>query len=172
VVLDGQGADEILAGYYGYPGQRALSLLETEGIIAAHSFIKKWSIIYKKNYFLGWMYFFRLILSDRWYQIFHKLLNKIFFFSLSKNFNPKWFKSKNKNKINLKENRYILKKENSPQSHRLNRRLYCSIFFCMLVESPHSIYQLRAPGDFGSVRLSFAWRARYLSRRSLSLCSV
>lgn len=155
VVLDGQGADEILAGYYGYPGQRALSLLETEGIIAAHSFIKKWSIIYKKNYFLGWMYFFRLILSDRWYQIFHKLLNKIFYFSLSKNFNPKWFKlKKNKNKISLREKRYILKKEN--RGKRVKEAMKNAIY-------DRGLQALLRHGDRNSMTFSIENRVPFLS---------
>lgn len=43
VTLDGQGADEMLAGYQGYPGQRILSLLETGHLYAAWSFLNKWA---------------------------------------------------------------------------------------------------------------------------------
>jgi asparagine synthase (glutamine-hydrolysing) len=43
VTLDGQGADELLAGYIGYPGARFRSLVETEGIPAAVSFMRGWT---------------------------------------------------------------------------------------------------------------------------------
>jgi asparagine synthase (glutamine-hydrolysing) len=43
VTLDGQGADEMLAGYIGYPGQRLRSLLETVQIREAWAFWNNWS---------------------------------------------------------------------------------------------------------------------------------
>lgn len=43
VTLDGQGADEMLAGYNGYPGQRLRSLIETGRIIDAWNFLNRWS---------------------------------------------------------------------------------------------------------------------------------
>ncbi|MEM7145296.1 MAG: asparagine synthase (glutamine-hydrolyzing) [Verrucomicrobiota bacterium] len=42
VILDGQGADELLAGYYGYPEHRIASLLERGRIGAAVSFFRHW----------------------------------------------------------------------------------------------------------------------------------
>lgn len=43
VTLDGQGADEMLAGYNGYPGQRLRSLLETGHWAWAAQFLNAWS---------------------------------------------------------------------------------------------------------------------------------
>lgn len=43
VTLDGQGADEMLAGYHGYVGQRLHSLIETGQIATAFSFLNRWS---------------------------------------------------------------------------------------------------------------------------------
>jgi asparagine synthase (glutamine-hydrolysing) len=43
VTLDGQGADELLGGYFGYPGQRIQSLLDQGQFLAAWSFLDKWS---------------------------------------------------------------------------------------------------------------------------------
>jgi asparagine synthase (glutamine-hydrolysing) len=43
VTLEGQGADEMLAGYNGYPGQRLLSLIETGRINDAWFFLNEWS---------------------------------------------------------------------------------------------------------------------------------
>ena len=43
VMLDGQGADELLAGYFGYPENRIHSLLETKSYLQAAKFISGWS---------------------------------------------------------------------------------------------------------------------------------
>ncbi len=43
VTLDGQGADELLAGYRGYPGQRVHSLLDERQYGEAWSFLRDWS---------------------------------------------------------------------------------------------------------------------------------
>jgi asparagine synthase (glutamine-hydrolysing) len=43
VTLDGQGADEMLAGYNGYPGPRLRSLLETGHAVQALRFLNAWS---------------------------------------------------------------------------------------------------------------------------------
>lgn len=43
VMLEGQGADEMLAGYSGYPGQRLHSLLESGQWVKAARFLNAWS---------------------------------------------------------------------------------------------------------------------------------
>ena len=43
VMLEGQGADELLAGYEGYPGSRLQSILEEGDIREAYNFLKNWS---------------------------------------------------------------------------------------------------------------------------------
>ena len=43
VTLDGQGADELLAGYIGYPGQRLHSLLDGWRVLDAARFLSGWS---------------------------------------------------------------------------------------------------------------------------------
>jgi asparagine synthase (glutamine-hydrolysing) len=43
VTLDGQGADEMLAGYSGYPGQRLRSLIEKGHLGEAWNFLDEWS---------------------------------------------------------------------------------------------------------------------------------
>ena len=43
VTLDGQGADELLAGYHGFPGQRIHSLLDEGAWGAAAQFMIRWS---------------------------------------------------------------------------------------------------------------------------------
>ena len=43
VLLEGQGADELLAGYDGYPGSRLRSLIEEGNVIGAYKFLQDWS---------------------------------------------------------------------------------------------------------------------------------
>lgn len=43
VTLDGQGADELLAGYQGYPGKRVHSLLDSLGFLQAGNFLRNWA---------------------------------------------------------------------------------------------------------------------------------
>lgn len=43
VTLDGQGADELLGGYAGYPGKRMRSLLAEGDILGASKFLSSWS---------------------------------------------------------------------------------------------------------------------------------
>lgn len=45
VTLDGQGADELLAGYSGYPGQRLHSLFDEGEWTLAISFLRRWSAV-------------------------------------------------------------------------------------------------------------------------------
>ena len=43
VTLDGQGADEMMGGYNGYPGQRIRSLLDEHRLVQAWHFLNDWS---------------------------------------------------------------------------------------------------------------------------------
>lgn len=42
VTLDGQGADELFAGYSGYPAQRLRTLVESGRFMAARTFLREW----------------------------------------------------------------------------------------------------------------------------------
>jgi asparagine synthase (glutamine-hydrolysing) len=109
VVLDGQGADEILAGYFGYPGHRLLSLIETRGWIAAHKYAKCWGRLPGKNYLLAWKYLLQLKLGDWFYNFLSK--------KTARDCKPKWLNINYLNKygVRFKKKRIRLSKENRGQ---------------------------------------------------------
>lgn len=82
VTLDGQGADELLAGYSGYPGHRLLSLIESKGFWAAHQYAKRWALFPGRSYTLAWLYLGRIILPDWMYARLRK--------KMGRDFQPDW----------------------------------------------------------------------------------
>lgn len=76
VTLDGQGADELLAGYAGYPGYRIRSLVENGQFLAAHHFTRNWSQWPGRSYGLGLMLFGRLMVPDALYATARKLYGR------------------------------------------------------------------------------------------------
>lgn len=99
VNLDGQGADELLAGYDGYPGQRVLSLIERFKLLAAIKFSIKWA--QWPNRKLGFLLLSlgQIVLPDFLYQAFRSLSGKTA--------SPKWLNSDilENNKVVFRENR-------------------------------------------------------------------
>jgi asparagine synthase (glutamine-hydrolysing) len=78
VTLDGQGADELLAGYEGYPGDRMLSLLETpgEGLLAAGAFARQWGEWPGRSQCRAWMHMGRAVLPDGPYAHARRLMGR------------------------------------------------------------------------------------------------
>jgi asparagine synthase (glutamine-hydrolysing) len=82
VMLDGQGADELLAGYSGYPGHRLLSIIETQGWLAAHRYAMRWMRSPGRSYLFAWEDFLRIKLPDAVYRFARKLR--------ARDFQPSW----------------------------------------------------------------------------------
>lgn len=78
ITLDGQGADELLAGYSGYPGYRLQSIMETGGILAAHNFIKQWSKWPGRSYGLALMEYGKNIFPDTLYSASRQFIGRDF----------------------------------------------------------------------------------------------
>ncbi len=76
VTLDGQGADEMLAGYNGYPGQRLRSLLETGQFRAAWKFWNNWSKWPGRNRTLAAKYLVSELTDGSVYRFLRKLDGK------------------------------------------------------------------------------------------------
>lgn len=106
VTLDGQGADEILAGYNGFPGQRMLSLLEQGNFIGLAKFINQWSSWPNRNKRLAIAYLGRLVLPDETYSLLRSRMGR--------SFRPKWLNLDTFEQANVvfNENRPMRKKGN------------------------------------------------------------
>lgn len=64
VILDGQGADELLAGYQGYPGRRMLSLLEAGQYTNLFRFSSQWGKWRGISAAHAWLYFGQAVLPE------------------------------------------------------------------------------------------------------------
>ncbi len=64
VTLDGQGADELLAGYIGYPGQRIASMLESGEWMLAWQFAKAWGTWPNRSTKQAFMHFLSAVLPS------------------------------------------------------------------------------------------------------------
>lgn len=82
VTLDGQGADELLAGYTGYEGHRLLSKLETRDLAGAVRFLNNWAKWPGRSHLKGIMELGRVTLPDSVYRHTRKYLGR--------NFQPDW----------------------------------------------------------------------------------
>lgn len=67
VTLDGQGADELLGGYQGYPGQRVRSLLDGGEVVSAVAFLRQWSTWPGRSLAYGLKASAAQFLSGSWY---------------------------------------------------------------------------------------------------------
>lgn len=76
VTLDGQGADELLAGYDGYPGQRLKSLLDNGQVIGAVKFLNNWRKWPNRSLKQGLAYLGQVLLPDFVYSSFRQLSGK------------------------------------------------------------------------------------------------
>ena len=68
VTLEGQGADEMLAGYAGFPGQRLMSMLEQGKVLEAQRFAYRWSRWPGRRYGQAWQYLAAAALPDTLFQ--------------------------------------------------------------------------------------------------------
>jgi asparagine synthase (glutamine-hydrolysing) len=74
VTLDGQGADELLAGYSGYPGQRMMSLLEQGRVLECLQFCREWSKWPDRSLVKGGMLLAQAVLPATWQSVPRKLV--------------------------------------------------------------------------------------------------
>ena len=148
VTLDGQGADELLAGYSGYPGYRLLSLIEKGSFWEAHQFAKKWAEWPGRSYSLAWKYLARIILPDAWYASVRKKMGRDFY--------PKWLNIDLLQEANIRfsENRQVQEKGN--KGKRVREALVHSL-------QGRGLPGLLRHGDRNSMAFSIESRVPFLS---------
>ena len=66
VTLDGQGADELLAGYNGFAGQRMLSLFERGQLTELCGFARKWGRWPGRSFLGAWLRFAKVLAPSDW----------------------------------------------------------------------------------------------------------
>ncbi len=146
VILDGQGADELLGGYSYYQAGRLASMLSSFRLIAAYKFLKAASK--KPNYNL----IYTLIMAIR--EILPEFLRIIATKILFKEMKPKWISDRWFAKNTIRHKRHnIFKNERTPDY--LRAMLYDTLFFSSV---PHLLrYE-----DRNSMRFSIESRVPFL----------
>lgn len=107
VTLDGQGADELLAGYIGYPGQRMRSLWECGQWRDMHRFARRWGGWPGRSYHRAWMYLGRSVFPDGLYRWTRE--------ALGRDFHPRWLNTK------MLRDAGVVSRESRPVSKSANR---------------------------------------------------
>lgn len=148
VTLDGQGADELLAGYSGYPGYRLLSLIESEGWLAAHRYAKRWARSPGRSYLLAWQYLGRIKLPDRLYALVRK--------KMGRDFQPPWLNTEylGQNCVRFTEARAPMSDQNRGQ--RVKEALVNSLM-------QRGLPSLLRHGDRNSMAFSIESRVPFLT---------
>lgn len=148
VVLEGQGADELLAGYMGYPGFRILSLLERGQVWKAHLFAKNWGRYPGRSYFLAWQYLAQLVLPDFAYNLAKKYLVRESV--------PSWLRADilKKSQVRLEQDRVKLSPEN--KGRRVTEQLAKSL-------QNRGLPALLRHGDRNSMNFSIEGRVPFLT---------
>jgi asparagine synthase (glutamine-hydrolysing) len=148
VTLDGQGADEMLAGYIGYPGQRLRSLLETGQILDAWKFLNNWAAWPGRSRIMAAKYLASEMTEGTLYEILRKIDGKTSI--------PDWINidSLLNNGVNLKKPR--MRPETDTKGRRVMDELGLSL-------TKRGISSLLRHGDRNSMRVGIESRVPFLT---------
>ena len=148
VTLEGQGADEMLAGYSGYPGQRIRSLIETGCWRQAWQFLNSWSQWPGRSRFEGLHSIVAEMTDGVVYQTLHRLSGRRFI--------PNWIKANE-----LAEHGVSLHyPRQRPELNRRGRRVVAQLAHSL---SKRGIASLLRHGDRNSMRFSIESRVPFLT---------
>ena len=148
VTLDGQGADELLAGYVGYPGQRMQSLWENGEYLEMARFARDWSNWPGRSYLLAWLHFGRLLLPDDLYRHARK--------TFGRDFRPDWLK------VDMLKDAGVVLQEPRPglRPNNRGRRVVEQLAYSLQTQGlPH----LLRHGDRNSMAFSIESRVPFLT---------
>ena len=148
VTLDGQGADELLAGYDGYSGQRIRSLVNKGQFINAFSFLKNWAKWPRRNVKLGFLLFAKEVIPNAFYKLSRKMMGRSAL--------PNWIDKEYllKHNVILKENRIV------PPMTQRGRRVSDYLKY---VIGKRGLPSLLRHGDRNSMRFSIESRVPFLT---------
>lgn len=148
VTLDGQGADELLAGYHGYPGQRMLSLVENGRLGALHGFARRWGEWPGRSYGGAWAYLGRAVLPDGLYAYARK--------GFGRDFQPAWLAVDflRDNGVRFRESRPAL--QNGAKGRRVMEQLAYSL-------QTRGLPHLLRHGDRNAMAFSIESRVPFLT---------
>lgn len=154
VTLNGQGADELLAGYSGYPGYRMLSLLSEGHGIAALKFANAWRQWPGRSYQSVVFEFARSLLPDSLYAGLRR--------TAGKNFTPSWLDTKLLSEAGVRfvEPRYMT--DFGPRGRRVMMQLANSL-------QNRGLPSMLRHGDRNSMAFSIESRVPFLTREFCDL---
>jgi asparagine synthase (glutamine-hydrolysing) len=154
VTLDGQGADEMLAGYSGYPGQRLRSLLETGQLGKAWGFWNRWSQWPGRSHLLAAKYLVSELTDGRLYETLRKLDGKSSV--------PSWINPEPLIEAGVR----LIKPHPRPESDMVGRRLTASLSQSLFSSG---LTHLLRHGDRNSMRFSIESRVPFLTLENVNL---
>jgi len=148
VTLDGQGADEMLAGYIGYPGQRLRSLLESGQVLDGWKFLNNWAAWPGRSRIMAAKYLAAEMTEGPFYEILRKIDGKSSI--------PDWI-----NTDILSEKGVAFKKPRiRPEINAKGRRVMAELGFAL---TNRGIPRLLRHGDRNSMRFGIESRTPFLT---------
>jgi asparagine synthase (glutamine-hydrolysing) len=154
VTLDGQGADEMLAGYIGYPGQRLRSMLEGSSPIQALEFLNNWSKWPGRSRMLGMKHLVSECTNGRIYEILR--------FLDGKPTNPSWVKQGALNELGIVPIKPRFRADTNTKGRRVIDELILSL-------TKRGLPGLLRHGDRNSMKFSIESRVPFLTKGLVDL---
>ncbi len=149
VMLEGQGADELLAGYQGYPAYRMMSLLETGRFGGALDFFRRWKNWPGRDGMHLLRHTASLWMGDRTY---HALRARI-----GKTISPSWLRNPLLDEAGIRSDYPRIVPGSAPPGRRVIQQLGTEI-------SRRGLPALLRQGDRNAMRFSIENRVPFLTR--------
>ncbi|PJD96592.1 MAG: asparagine synthase (glutamine-hydrolyzing) [Legionella sp.] len=148
VTLDGQGADELLAGYQGYPTQRILSLIEHKKLLHCLKFINHWQKWPNRSYIKGILHLSRALMPDQ--------ISSLTYFLKNNGAIPAWINKELIHSANTITNPPLYEKEPEFKGKRVIEMLHYAL-------TQKGLPELLRHGDRNSMRFSIESRVPFLT---------
>lgn len=155
VTLDGQGGDELLGGYDGYPGHRLLSLLEQRNYVGAGRFMRHWANVAGSNSVQALAHLAHIKLPANFYKLARGLSGR--------SFTPSWLD------VNLLADAHVRLEGTRPimLDDLKGRRVIEKLAHALQC---HGLPHLLRHGDRNSMHFSIESRVPFLTTSLADLC--